>query len=68
MREEAQERVFSSAIAAGIPPRAEIGSPDDAKRWLDIGVRHFNLGVDFAILRSWWCRNGDEMRKALEGK
>ena len=65
---KAQERVFSSAIAAGVPPRAEIGSPDDAKRWLDIGVRHFNLGVDFAILRSWWSRNGDEMRKALEGK
>ena len=65
---KAQERVFSSAIAAGIPPRAEIGSPDDAKRWLDIGVRHFNLGSDFAVLRSWWTRNGDEMRKALEGK
>lgn len=65
---KAQERVFSSAIAAGVPPRAEIGSPDDAKRWLDIGVRHFNLSSDFAILRSWWSRNGDEMRKALEGK
>ena len=64
---KAQERVFSSAIAAGVPPRAEIGSPDDAKRWLDIGVRHFNLSSDFAILRGWWTRNGDEMRKALEG-
>ena len=64
---KAQERVFSAAMAAGIPPRAEIGSPDEAKRWLDIGVRHFSLSSDFAILRGWWTRCGDEVRKAVEG-
>ena len=51
----------------GVPPRAEIGSPDDAKRYLDMGVRHFCIGTDISILYSWWRENGDGLQKAIEG-
>jgi 4-hydroxy-2-oxoheptanedioate aldolase len=63
----AERLVFEKAIRAGVPPRAEINHPDQAKYYLDLGVRHFNLGVDLTILFQWWKQNGDTMRKALEG-
>ena len=62
----AERLVFEKAINAGIPPRAEIHHPDQAKHYLDMGVRHFSLGVDLSILFNWWKENGDTMRKLLE--
>ena len=63
---EAERRVFETAIKMGVPPRAEIGTPDQAKRFLDMGVRHFCMNVDVSILFEWWKQNGDELRKAVE--
>ena len=51
----------------GVPPRAEIGSPDQARAYLDMGVRHFSIGTDISILHNWWKTNGEDMRNALEG-
>lgn len=63
----AERQVIEKAIKAGVPPRAEIHSPDQAKYYLDMGVRHFNLSVDLTILFNWWKQNGDVMRQTLEG-
>jgi hypothetical protein len=52
----------------GIPPRAEIGAADQAKAYLDMGVRHFNISGDLWILSSFWRKEGEAMRLALEGK
>jgi 4-hydroxy-2-oxoheptanedioate aldolase len=62
-----EKRVFETAIKMGIPPRAEINSPDDAKYYLDLGVRHFCIGTDIAILFQWWKENGEGLRKVVEG-
>ena len=64
---EVERYVFETALKMGIPPRAEIGSPDQAKRFLDMGVRHFNIGTDISILYSWLKENGEGLRKAVEG-
>ena len=40
----AHDKVFKDSIAAGVHARAEIQSPDDARRYLDMGVRHFSIG------------------------
>lgn len=64
---ETERRVFQTALRMGVQPRAEIGTPDDAKYYLDMGVRHFNLGYEFFLLRDWWKRNGEALRKAVEG-
>jgi 4-hydroxy-2-oxoheptanedioate aldolase len=64
---EAQDKVFKTAIKMGVPPRAEIGSADDAKHYLDMGVRHFCIGTDISILHSWWREQGDGLRKVIEG-
>lgn len=63
----AEKKVFETALKMGIPPRAEISSVDDAKRYLDMGVRHFNLNMDIYILFNYWKTNGEALRKAVEG-
>ena len=61
----AEEKVFKSAIDKGIPARAEIQSVEQAKKFLDWGVRHFSIGTDISILYNFWRENGDKLRKAM---
>jgi 4-hydroxy-2-oxoheptanedioate aldolase len=62
-----EKYVTETAIKMGVPPRAEINTPDQARFYLDMGVRHFCMGTDLAILFQWWKTHGDDMRKALDG-
>ncbi len=61
-------RVFETAIKMGVPPRAEINSPDQAKMYLDMGVRHFCIGTEIMVLYQWMKENGEGMRRALAGE
>jgi 2-keto-3-deoxy-L-rhamnonate aldolase RhmA len=63
----AERRVIETALRMGVQPRAEIGSPDEAKFYQDLGVRHFCIGTDIGILYQWWRENGDALRKVVEG-
>lgn len=65
---EAAERVFKKALEMGVPPRAEINSADDAKSFLDMGVRHFCIGTDISILYKWFQDNGEGLRRVIEGE
>ena len=60
-----ERRVFETAIKMGVPPRAEIATADQAKYFLDMGVRHFSVGTDITILHQWWKSQGEDLRKAL---
>lgn len=62
-----ERRVIEMSLRAGVQPRAEIGSPDQAKYYLDLGVRHFCIGTDISILFDWWKKNGEALRGAIEG-
>ncbi|HEX2184082.1 MAG TPA: aldolase/citrate lyase family protein [Chloroflexota bacterium] len=62
----AEKKVFETCMRLGIPARAEINTPDDAKRFLDMGVRHFNLGVDLSILYQTLKSRGEGMRELLK--
>ena len=62
-----ERRVISTCLEMGVAPRAEIGTPDQAKYYLDMGVRHFNLAVDIVILYNWLKQNGESLRRAVEG-
>lgn len=48
--QDVQEEIIKKSLAKGVQPRAEIGTPADAERFLDLGVRHFSIGTDLAIL------------------
>jgi len=62
---EAELKTIKTALKMDVAPRAEINSPKDAKRYLELGVRHFSLGTDAGILYNWWKQNGDELKKML---
>jgi 2-keto-3-deoxy-L-rhamnonate aldolase RhmA len=61
----AEKKVFETALRMGVAPRAEISSVDQAKHYLDMGVRHFCLGTEISILYGWWKNNGDALRKVI---
>jgi 2-keto-3-deoxy-L-rhamnonate aldolase RhmA len=62
-----ERKVIETALRMGVPPRAEINTADQAKYYLDLGVRHFCIGTDITILFNWWKAQGDDLRKAIEG-
>ena len=64
----AKKRTFEVSLKMGVPPRAEIGSADEMKEYLDMGVKHFSLGTDISILYSFWKDEGEKVLRAMEGE
>jgi 2-keto-3-deoxy-L-rhamnonate aldolase RhmA len=62
---EAERHVIETALKLGIAPRAEIAHPEEAKRYLDMGVKHFCIGTDVSILFDWFVQGGKAMRQLL---
>ena len=62
-----ERRLIESSLKAGIAPRAEIESVDQAKYYLDLGVKHFCISTDIMILYHWLKDHGEGLRKAIEG-
>jgi 2-keto-3-deoxy-L-rhamnonate aldolase RhmA len=62
-----ERRVIETALRMGVAPRAEVASVDQAHYYLDLGVRHFSLGVDLSILHGWWKENGEALRGVVAG-
>ena len=62
----AHDRVFRTALEMGVRPRAEIRTASEARRYLDMGVRHFAVGVDLNVLYDFWRGEGERIRSALE--
>lgn len=60
-----ERKVFETALRMGVPPRVELNNLDQAQYYLDLGVRHFCIGTDIAILYDWWKTNGERLRKVL---
>lgn len=61
-----EKHVIETSIKMGVPPRAEINTADQAKYYLDMGVRHFCIGTDVNILFNWWKGQGEDLKKAVE--
>ena len=61
-----EKRVIEAALKMGVQPRAEIDTPDEARYYLDLGVRHFCIGIDLTILFQWWKQNGEGLRKVID--
>ena len=61
-----EELVISKSLEFGIAPRIEINAPEEAKRYVDLGVRHFCIGWDRSIYRSQLLCIGEGMRKLVD--
>jgi 4-hydroxy-2-oxoheptanedioate aldolase len=53
-----ERHVIERCLAAGIQPRAEINDPEEARPYLEMGVRHFCIGTDTIILHDWLATRG----------
>lgn len=62
---DVEKHVITTALRMGVQPRAEIGAPADAERYLEMGVKHFCIGTDFSILYQWFKENGEALRKIV---
>jgi 4-hydroxy-2-oxoheptanedioate aldolase len=60
-----ERRVFETCLRAGVPPRVEIATPEEAKPYMDMGVRHFSLGSELNILYAWWSDNAAKLREMI---
>ncbi len=56
--QEAHQKMIERALAVGVHPRVELGSFDQAKRYLDMGVRHFCVGWDIRTIFVWCKEQG----------
>ncbi len=62
----ADKHAIETSLKMGIAPRAELGNAKGAKRYLDMGVKHFCVGTDVSILMQWFREEGKAMRDVLE--
>ena len=62
---EAEKYVIETALRMGIVPRAELNGPDNMEKYLEMGVRHFNVGIDIRTLFQWYSDAGAAVRKTL---
>ena len=61
-----EEKVIAKCIEYKIIPRAEISDVEQAKRYIDLGVRHFCIGWDRFILQSSLIKMGEGLRKLTD--
>lgn len=62
---EAELKTIRTALRTDVTPRAEISNPEDAKRYIELGVCNFSIGTDVSVLYSWWKNRGAELRNIL---
>ena len=60
-----ERMVIEKSLAAGVPPRIELMGLENIDYYLDLGVRHFRMGTDMAILKRFWQSQGDALRERL---
>ena len=61
-----QKEMIEAALQAGVHPRVEVASFEQAKPFHDLGVRHFCVGWDVGIVAGW-CREQSKGIKELLG-
>jgi len=57
--QEAHSYMIERALKKGVAPRVEIGGFDQAKQYIEMGVRHFCIGWDTNVIAQW-CRQQAE--------
>lgn len=61
-----ERKMIKTALKYGVQPRCEIYSPEDAKYYMDLGVKHFCLGDELKIVDTYWKTAGSELKKMTD--
>lgn len=62
---KAENSVIETALKMGIRPRAEINDFEQAKPYLDVGVKDFCIGWDVVTVYDYCKRQGEALAKVL---
>ncbi len=62
---DVERRVIRRCLEVGVPVRAEIATVEDAKYYLDLGVRHFSLGYDLSVIYETLKDGGERLRAVV---
>ena len=60
-----QRDMIEMAQKKGVAPRVEIGSFEEAKPFIEMGVRHFCIGTDLSVIYRWCQQQAESMREPL---
>lgn len=63
--QKAQDEMIRMALEKGVAPRVEIMNSEAARRYIEMGVRHFNIGMDIAMVGQFCQQQGKAMREML---
>jgi len=61
-----ERQVIETCLKMGVAPRIELSNMDNVQYYLDMGVKHFRIGHDMAVLKDFWKRNGEAMKEVLQ--
>ncbi len=62
---QAEQTMIKTAMSMGISVRVELNDPRGFEPYLELGVKHFNVGIDVKTLFKWFCESGATMRSEL---
>lgn len=62
---EAEKYTIETAQKMGIAVRVELNDPRGFEPYREIGIKHFNIGIDVKTLFTWFCDSGAIMRREL---
>jgi 4-hydroxy-2-oxoheptanedioate aldolase len=63
--QKAERDMIELALKKGVAPRVEIASFEQAKPYLEMGVRHFCIGTDLKVIYGWCQQQAAGMRQLL---
>jgi len=62
---EAELKTIKTALKMGIRPRVELNDVNAVEKYVELGVKDFNLGTDIRILYNFWKEKGSSLRNML---
>jgi len=63
--QKAEQDMIELALKKGVNPRVEIASFEQAKPYVEMGVRHFCIGTDLRVIYGWCQQQAAGMQKLL---
>ncbi|MEZ6097368.1 MAG: aldolase/citrate lyase family protein [Pirellulaceae bacterium] len=61
----AERHMIETAIKRNVAPRVELNDASGFEPYLELGVKHFNVGIDVKIFYAWLLQAGTIMRNKL---
>jgi len=62
---KAERDMIELALKKGVNPRVELGSFEQAKPYVEMGVCHFCIGTDLRVIYGWCQQQAEGMQKLL---